>query len=76
MRRRAAIVVLALAAGVAVLALAVHTPFVRARVLRYALSTVQAQYGVRLEAARLDYNLASLRIGLAGLRLEIGRAHV
>ena len=70
MRRRIVIVVLALATGVAALVLVLHTPFVRARVLRYAATTVQEQYGVRLEAARLDYNLAALRVGLAGIRLS------
>ena len=74
MRRRAAIVVLALAAGVAALVLVLHTPFVRARVLRYALATVQEQYGIRLEAGRLDYNLAALRVGLAGIRLSSPRS--
>jgi outer membrane protein assembly factor BamA/autotransporter translocation and assembly factor TamB len=69
MRRRAAIVVLGLGAAMAALALVVHTPFVRARVLRYALATVQEQYGITLQAERLDYNLAALRVGLAGIRI-------
>ena len=70
MRRRAAVVVLALATGVAVLVLVLHTPFVRGRVLRYALTTVQEQYGIRVEAARLDYNLPALRVGLANIRIS------
>ena len=70
MKRRAAIVVLALVTGVAALVLVLHTPFVRGRVLRYALATVQEQYGIRVEAARLDYNLAALRVGLAGIRIS------
>ena len=47
-----------------------HVPFVRAAALRYAISTVEDQYDLRLEASRLDYNLATLRIGLADLRLS------
>jgi hypothetical protein len=61
MRRRAAIVVLALATGVAALVLVVHAPFVRARVLQYVITTVQERYGIRIEASRLDYNLATSR---------------
>ena len=70
MRRRVAVVVLALATGVAALVLVLHTPFVRGRVLRYALATVQEQYGIRIEAARLDYSLTALRVGLAGIRIS------
>jgi len=63
---------MALAAAGVVLALVLllHAPFVRARVLQYALATVQERYAIRLEASRLDYNLATLRAGLAGLRLS------
>ena len=68
MKVRVVRVALALVAGIAAIALILHTPFVRARVLRYALASVQEDYGVRLEAERLDYNLAALRVGLAGLR--------
>src|SRR5688572_16458834 len=70
MRRRIGIVVLAVVAGIAALALILHAPFARARVLRYVLASVQEQYAIRLEAERLDYNLASLRVGLAGLRVS------
>ena len=68
MKRRLVLVVLGVVVGIAALALILHTPFVRARVLRYALTRVQEQYAVRLEATRLDYNLAALRVGLADLR--------
>src|SRR4029077_8684320 len=42
---------------------------VRRLVLRYVAAEVQQRYGVRIAAARLDYNLAALRVGLAGLRV-------
>ena len=59
-----------LAAGVVVVALILHAPFARRAALRYALTAVQRDYGLTLEAARLDYNLAALRVGLAGIRLS------
>src|SRR6185503_6892456 len=69
MRRRVAIAILALVAGLAILAIVVHLPFFRAAVLRYALATVQEQYGIQLRAARLDYNLTALRVGLADVTI-------
>lgn len=62
-------VAVALAAAL-ILVLLVHTPFVRSAALRYALAMVQRDYGLTLRADRLDYNLATLRIGLAGLRVS------
>ena len=44
MKVRAAIVVLGVVVGIAALGLILHTPFVRARVLRYVLATAQEQY--------------------------------
>ena len=70
MRRRLALFVVAAVLLIASAALLVHAPFVRARVLRYALATLQDQYGIRVDAARLDYNLLSLRVGLAGVRIS------
>ena len=70
MRRRAAIVLLALATAVVGLVLVLHAPFVRSRVLQYALATVQRDYGIRIEASRLDYNLVTLSAGLAGVRVS------
>ena len=52
------------------LALLLHAPFVRSAVLRYVLTAVQRDYGLTLEVARLDYNLAALRVGLAAIRLS------
>jgi outer membrane protein assembly factor BamA/autotransporter translocation and assembly factor TamB len=49
--------------------LAVHTPPVRRLVLRYVVADVQRRYGIRIEAARLDYNLRALTIGLAQVRI-------
>ncbi|HEY6359993.1 MAG TPA: translocation/assembly module TamB domain-containing protein [Vicinamibacterales bacterium] len=70
MRRRLALFLVAAVLLVAAATLLVHAPFVRARVLRYAVATVQAQYGIRVDASRLDYNLAGLRIGLADVRIS------
>ena len=60
----------AFVAGAVALALLLHAPFVRRAALRYTLTIVQRDYGMTLEAARLDYNLAALRVGLAGVRLS------
>src|SRR5688500_16554778 len=67
--RAALWVVVAVAAALALVLLA-HAPFVRSSALQYALETVQRDYGLTLQADRLDYNLATLRIGLAGLRVS------
>ncbi len=69
-RRRSAVVLGVLVATAVLIVVLVHVPFVRAAALRYAISTVEDQYDLRLEASRLDYNLATLRIGLADLRLS------
>jgi len=68
-RRRLMVVAAALAATGAAFVLLLHAPFVRRAALRYALPAIERQYGMRLDASRLDYNLAALRIGLAGVRL-------
>jgi outer membrane protein assembly factor BamA/autotransporter translocation and assembly factor TamB len=54
----------------AALLLLLHAPFVRRAAFRYAVAAVEAQYGLRLEASRLDYNLAAFHVGLADLRLS------
>ena len=72
--RRLAVIGLGAAAGLLALVLLLHTPVVRARVLQYALSRVQESYALRLEASRLDYNLATLRLGLADLRVAAAGA--
>src|SRR5688572_24310623 len=59
--------------AVVVLVMLAHAPFVRAAALRYAVTTVQRNYGLVLQAERLDYNLARLRVGLAGLRVSAER---
>lgn len=69
-------IVAALAATVVVLAVVVHTPPVRRAALGYAIAAVQRQYGVRIDAARLDYNLPALTVGLSELRLFAGAADV
>ena len=69
-RRRLAVVAAALALAGAAFVLFVHIPPVRRAALRYVLPAVERQYGLRLEASRLDYNLAALRVGLADFRLS------
>src|SRR5688500_3704694 len=73
MIRRVAIAATALAVATVLIALLVHAPFVRARVLRYALARVQADYGIQITASRLDYNIPALRVGLADLRVAAVR---
>ncbi len=70
MRRRLGLFVAATVLLIGAAVLFVHAPFVRARVLQYALTTLEKQYGLRVEASRLDYNLASLRVGLADVRVS------
>jgi outer membrane protein assembly factor BamA/autotransporter translocation and assembly factor TamB len=57
------------ACGVAFVLL-LHAPPVRRAALRYALPLIERQSGLHLDASRLDYNLAALRIGLADVRLS------
>ncbi|MCE3286040.1 MAG: hypothetical protein K0R70_2296, partial [Steroidobacteraceae bacterium] len=59
--------ILALILVVAVLAL--HAPPVRRAVLRYAVTTLEEQYRLRIDADRLDYNVAQLSLALTGLRV-------
>src|SRR5688572_6312280 len=70
MRRRIGIGLAGLAVALVTLLLLVHAPFVRRAVLGYATRTLESQYGIGLEAERLDYNLSTLRIGLAGVRVS------
>jgi uncharacterized protein involved in outer membrane biogenesis len=60
----------------AVLALVVHTPPVRRVVLRYVIAEVQRRYAIRIDASRLDYNLAALSLGLADVRLAAERTAI
>lgn len=66
-RHRLVIVVAALAAATAGFVLLLHTPPVRRAVLRRVLPVLEQQYGLHVEAARLDYNLAALRLGVASV---------
>ena len=72
--RRMGLLALALVFVATLIAVVVHTPAFRRLVLRYAIAEVQRRYGIRLEAARLDYNLTSLRIGLAEIRISVERS--
>lgn len=74
--RRLLWIAAALAGTAAALAVAVHTPPVRRAALRYAIATVQRQYGLRIDAARLDYNLAALSVGLSDLRVFAAASEV
>ena len=71
--RRLALVAAAVLIAVGLLLLVVHTPPVRRAVLRYVVSEVQRRYAIRIEASRLDYNLAALTIGLADVRIAAER---
>ncbi len=68
-RDRLALLALALLFAAGAVALIVHTPPVRRLVLRYTIADVQRRYGIRLDAARLDYNLVALSVGLAQVRI-------
>ena len=70
MKRRLLLFVAAVVLLIAGAALLVHAPFVRARVLVYAVATLEDQYGIRVEAGRLDYNLLALRVGLSNVRVS------
>ena len=59
--------------AVVLFVLVVHTPPVRRMVLRYAIAEVRRRYALRIDAARLDYNLAALTIGLAQVRIATDR---
>jgi outer membrane protein assembly factor BamA/autotransporter translocation and assembly factor TamB len=63
------IAALALGASAAALVVLVHLPPVRAAVLRRAAALLEEQYGLRLEARRLDYRLWSLEAELHDVRL-------
>lgn len=70
-RRRWRLALLALLGAMVLLVvtvLVVHTRPVRSYVLRYAIRAVE-RLGLRLDADRLDYNLATLRVAVAGIRL-------
>ena len=59
-----------------VFVLVAHTPPFRRLVLRYVISEVQRRYAMRIDAARLDYNLAALTLGLADVRLAADRTRL
>ena len=72
--RRLVIAAAAVLIAVGLFVLVVHTPPVRRAVLRYVIAEVQRRYAIRIEASRLDYNLATLTLGLAGVRIAAERA--
>lgn len=49
--------------------LIVHAPPVRRAALGYAIDTLQERFQLRITAARLDYNLAALRVGLSDVKV-------
>src|SRR5882672_11061278 len=71
--RRLALVAGAGLVAVGLFVLVVHTLPVRRAVLRYVVAEVQRRYGIRIEAARLDYNLPALTIGLSQVRIAAER---
>ena len=74
--KRLALLAAAAVALVVVFVLVVHTPAFRRMVLRYMVAEVRRRYAIRIEAARLDYNLVALTIGLAQVRLAADRTPV
>jgi outer membrane protein assembly factor BamA/autotransporter translocation and assembly factor TamB len=70
MFRRIGIVIAALVAAAGMLLLLIHLPIVRRGVLDYARSRLQRDFRLVLDASRLDYNLATLSIGLADVRVS------
>src|SRR5262245_18685066 len=71
--KRLALLAAAAVALVVVFVLVVQTPPFRRLVLRYVIDQVQRRYALRIDAARLDYNLATLTLGLADVRLAADR---
>src|ERR1051326_2502111 len=71
--KRLALIAAALAVAAGLFVLVVHTPPVRRAVLRYVIADVQRRYAIRIEASRLDYNLAALTFGLADVRVAAER---
>ena len=69
-RRRAAFATAALGLFAVGLILLGHAPFVRRAALIRILPAVEEAFNLRLEASRLDYSLATLRIGLADVALS------
>src|SRR5688572_27964245 len=69
MRRRLALLCLALVLLVAAGALIVHAPPARSLALRYAIRAALVQ-GIQVEAQRLDYNLATGYVRLVNVRLS------
>jgi uncharacterized protein involved in outer membrane biogenesis len=71
--KRLALLAGAAVALVVVFLLVAQTPPFRRLVLRYVIGEVQRRFAMRVDATRLDYNLATLTIGLADLRLAADR---
>ena len=71
--KRLALLAAAAVALVVVFVLVAHTPPFRRMILRYVVNEVQRRYAMRIDASRLDYNLATLTIGLADVRLAADR---
>src|SRR3954470_18648554 len=71
--RRLVLIAGAVLAAIVLFVFVVHTPPVRRAVLRYVIADVQRRYAIRIEASRLDYNLAALTFGLADVRVAAER---
>jgi outer membrane protein assembly factor BamA/autotransporter translocation and assembly factor TamB len=73
-RRVLALAALAAALLTAFALLVAHTPMVRARALRWAVTLLETRYGLVLTADHLSYNLVTGSAGLDGVRLAV-RGH-
>ena len=60
----------------ALLLVVVHTPWVRAFALKKAAAYVESQYGIKLVADSLQYDLATLRFWLTNVSLTVGKSNL
>ena len=69
--RRGLLAASAVAAGLAILVAAAHLEFVRARALDWALARVSRDFGIRVEADALRYNLFATSAELRNARVSV-----
>src|SRR5262245_16427459 len=69
---RRGLIVVATVMALALMLLAVaHLPFVRARVLEWARTSVSSEFGVEVNAGELSYNLLGLSVELQNVSLSV-----
>ncbi len=70
------LVSLSLVLLLALLLVVVHTPWVRAFALKKAAAYVEKQYGIKLVADSLQYDLATLRFWLTNVSLTVAKSNL